>query len=475
MTDFSKANSMGEESISRLLWRFSLPATVAMAVTASYNAVDAAFVGRLGSEAIAALSVAFPAQMVFGALAIGTGVGAASLISRSLGAGKPEEARATVGQVVLLSLGFGILLTIVGRFFLEPMLLLFGATPEILPFCAEYMSVITDGALLLFLSFMLAHTIRAEGNAIFPMAVLITSSVVNIILDPIFIFVLKMEIRGAAIATILAKVVNIACYLWYYLSGRSALKISLRHLRPCSNIILEIYKIGLPTILIQISFNTSLIVANRILGSFGHIPIAVMGMVMRLQQFATMPVIGLNHGLLPIIGFNFGANKFTRIRDAVIKGLSVGIIFGTVAGLAFFLFPGLFLRIFTDEKMLLQEGAIALRIMVLMYPLIGVPLISGALFQGIGKGSPALLLALLRQFLLYIPLILLLLRPFGLTGIWVAAPLADFLTFLIALTMVSSELKRQGIPLYNGTPFFRRNRLSCRCASSPAQRHGEGD
>ena len=449
MTDFSKANSMGEESIGRLLWRFSLPATVAMAVTASYNVVDAAFVGRLGSQAFAALSVAFPAQMIFGALAIGTGIGAASLIARSLGAGDPEGAQVAVGQVIMLSLSLGFLLTLVGRFYLEPMLVLFGATPEILPFCIEYMSVITDGAVLLFTSFMLAHTIRAEGNAIFPMTVLIASAVTNIILDPIFIFGLRMGIRGAAIATLLAKVVNVVLYLWYYLGGKSVLKISGRHLRPHGRIILEIYSVGLPTILIQVSFNTSLIIANKVLGGFGHVSIAVMGIVMRLQQFATMPVIGMNQGLLPIIGYNYGAKKYPRIREAVIKGLVTAVLFGAAAGLAFLTFPGIFLRIFTDEKVLLQEGAVALRIMVLMFPLIGVPLISGALFQGVGKGLPALLLALLRQFLLYIPLILLLLRPFGLIGIWAAAPLADFLTFLIAIILVSGELKRQGIPLYN--------------------------
>lgn len=449
MSNFSQANHMGEESIGRLLWRFSLPATVAMAVTASYNVVDAAFVGRLGSKAFAALSVAFPAQMIFGAIAIGTGIGAASLIARSLGAGEPEGAQIAVGQVVTLSLCLGALLTLAGRLYLEPMLVLFGATPEILPYCVEYMSVITDGAVLLFTSFMLAHTIRAEGNAIFPMTVLIASAVTNIVLDPIFIFALNMGIRGAAIATLLAKVVNVVFYLWYYLGGKSALKIYWRHLRPHGKTILEIYKVGLPTILIQASFNSSLIIANKVLGSFGHVPIAVMGIVMRLQQFATMPVIGMNQGLLPIIGYNYGAKKYPRIREAVIKGLIAATLFGAAAALCFLLLPSLFLRIFTDEKILLQEGAAALRIMVLMYPLIGVPLISGAFFQGIGKGLPALILALLRQFLLYVPLILLLSRPFDLTGIWAAAPLADFLTFVIAMPMISHELGRQGIPLYS--------------------------
>ena len=451
MDNLSRAREMGTEKISKLLWRFSLPATVAMAVTASYNVVDAAFVGRLGSEAIAALSVAFPAQMIFGAIAIGTGVGAASLISRSLGSGKPEEARATIGQVVLLSLVLGFALTLAGRLYLEPMLVFFGATPDIIAPSAEYMSVIADGAILLFSSFMLAHTIRAEGNAILPMTVLIASALTNIALDPIFIFVLNMGIRGAAIATLLAKVVNVACYLWYYLGGKSTLKITLKHLRPSAKIILEIYQVGLPTILIQVSANISLIVANKILGAFGHIPIAVMGMIMRLQQFAILPVIGINHGLLPIIGYNYGAKKHPRVREALIKGLGAAVIFGAAAGICFLAFPALFLRIFTGETALLQEGAVALRITVLMYPLIGIPFISGAFFQGIGKGTPALLLALLRQFLIYIPLIFLLPLRFGLNGIWSATPLADFLTFITAVLLVARELKLHDIPLYRST------------------------
>ena len=451
MDNLSRAREMGTEKISKLLWRFSLPATVAMAVTASYNVVDAAFVGRLGSEAIAALSVAFPAQMIFGAIAIGTGVGAASLISRSLGSGKPEEARATIGQVVLLSLVLGFALTLAGRLYLEPMLVFFGATPDIIAPSAEYMSVIADGAILLFSSFMLAHTIRAEGNAILPMTVLIASALTNIALDPIFIFVLNMGIRGAAIATLLAKVVNVACYLWYYLGGKSTLKIALKHLRPNAKIILEIYQVGLPTILIQVSANISLIVANKILGAFGHIPIAVMGMIMRLQQFAILPVIGINHGLLPIIGYNYGAKKHPRVREALIKGLGAAVIFGAAAGICFLAFPVLFLRIFTGEAALLEKGAAALRITVLMYPLIGIPFISGAFFQGIGKGTPALLLALLRQFLLYIPLIFLLPLRFGLNGIWSATPLADFLTFITAVLLVARELKLHDIPLYRST------------------------
>ena len=215
-------SSMGEEKISTLLVRFSLPATLAMLVNASYNIIDTVFVGRLGSAAIAALSVSFPIQMLLGAIAIGTGVGAGSLISRSLGADKLEEAATAGGQVITLSLLFGLFSTLAGLFYLRPLLITFGATPEILELTVSYMAVIANGAVFLFMIMMLNHVIRAEGNAMLPMIVMIVSAVANIILDPIFIFTLGMGVRGAAVATILAKIIGVVILLHYFLTKKSA-------------------------------------------------------------------------------------------------------------------------------------------------------------------------------------------------------------------------------------------------------------
>ena len=443
----SQAASMGEDAISRLLLRFALPATLAMAVMASYNIVDTYFVGKLGPEAIAALSVSFPVQMLLGALGIGTGIGAGSLISRSLGADKPENATIAAGQVMLLALVFGLGATLLGHFYLRPMLLLFGATPEILELTMDYMSVIAQGAIMLFLIMMLNHIVRAEGNAILPMWVMIISALSNIIMDPIFIFSLGMGIRGAAIATVLAKIIGVVILLWYFLSGKSALNVRLKDLRPNGRIILEIYKVGLPALLMQISGNISLILANRILRDFGFLPIAVMGLMVRFQMFAFMPVIGIAQGMLPIIGYNFGAKKYLRIREVMIKGAGAGTVLVTLAGLSLFLFPRFFLRIFSSQEELLALGTYAVRIMVLMYPLLGLQITSVIFFQAIGRGTQSLLLSLLRQFLLYIPFIFLLPRFFDLTGIWAATPLADLLAFLVTTTLVAREFRTLGIPI----------------------------
>lgn len=442
------ATSMGEDNITSLLIRFSMPATMAMLVTASYNIVDTIFVGRLGSAAIAALSVSFPIQMMLSAVAVGTGVGAGSLISRSLGAEKREDASAAAGQVLFLSLIFGLCVALVGFLYLRPLLVLFGATATILELTVDYMLVITTGAIMLFLISSLNPVIRAEGNAIVPMIAMIASSAVNIILDPIFIFVLGMGVRGAAVATIIAKIVGVGIMLWFYLARRSTLNVRLSSILPNWRIILEIYRVGLPTLLIQISNNMGLIVVNRVLGNYGDVSIAVMGLMSKIKIFAIIPVYGIAQGLLPIIGYNFGASKYLRIREAMLKGSVVGTVFITLAGLALYISPGSFLRVFSSDPELLDIGIFALRIMVLMYPLMFVNIACVTFFQAIGKGTPALWLSLLRQFILYIPFIFIMPRFFGLTGIWMSTPVADLLAFVVTLAVVFREFAHIGIPIF---------------------------
>lgn len=441
------AAQMGEESITRLLFRFSLPATVGMLVMATYNVVDTIFVGRLGSQAIAALSVAFPIQMLLGAVGIGTGVGAASLISRSLGAGNKAEAESAAGQVISMALIFGLLTALVGLFYLRPLLLYLGTMPEIMDLTEDYMFVIAVGSVMFFLIMILNNIVRAEGNPLLSMKVMIISSVLNIGLDPVFIFLLDMGVQGAAVATVLSKIAGVIMMLYYFFAGKSVLKLSLSCLKLRWGTIKNIYVVGFPAMLLQLSINVSLLVANNILAAYGHIPIAVMGLVFRLQMFAIMPVLGISQGLLPIIGFNFGAGKLKRIREALLKGMGISVACIMLAGLALLLAPAFFLRLFSTEKELLSIGIPALRIMVLMFPLVGVQIVSSIFFQAIGKGLPSLILSLLREIMLYVPFVLIMPSLYGLTGVWMARPMSDLLAFLVTFFLISRELKRQGIPL----------------------------
>ncbi|NLZ38940.1 MAG: MATE family efflux transporter [Firmicutes bacterium] len=443
----NEAARLGEESIGKLLWRFSLPATLASAVNASYNIIDTIFVGGLGSDAIAALSIALPMQMVMGAIGIGTGVGAASLISRSLGAKKEEDANTAGGQVLILALFVGLLSTLIGRLYLEELLVFFGATEEIIDLARSYMAVIIDGAVMLYLMWIMNNIIRAQGNAVIPMIAMIASALTNIILDPIFIYSFEMGVSGAALATVIAKIVGVAIELQYLLRNKGIIKINLQHFKPSFRIIKEIYRVGLPSMLMHIANDTSIIVANRVLRSYGYVPIAVRGLTQRLQMFAIMPARGISQGLVPIIGYNFGAQKYDRVREAMLKACAIGACFTTAAGIAYFVAPGFFLSIFNSDPELLAIGVKAVRIVVVMYPLMGIQAISTTFFQAIGNGVPALFLSLLRRLILYMPLVLLLPSIFDLNGIWLAAPISDFLAFAITLYLVAREFKKYDIPL----------------------------
>ena len=407
--------------------------------------------GGLGSDAIAALSIALPMQMVMGAIGIGTGVGAASLISRSLGAKKDEDANTAGGQVLVVALFLGLLSTLIGRLYLDEMLVFFGATEEIIDLAQSYMVVIIDGAVMLYLMWVMNNIIRAQGNAIIPMIAMIASAVTNIILDPVLIYNFNMGVGGAALATVIAKVVGVAIELQYLLRKKGILRISLKHFTPSFRIIKEIYRVGLPSMLMHIANDTSIIVANRVLGTYGYVPIAVRGLTQRLQMFAIMPARGISQGLVPIIGYNFGAGKYDRIREAMLKACAVGACFTTIAGISYFVAPRFFLSIFNSDPELLAIGAKAVRIVVVMYPLMGIQAISTTFFQATGNGVPALFLSLLRRLILYMPLVLLLPSIFDLNGIWLAAPVSDLLAFSITVFMVGREFKKYGIPLFKKT------------------------
>lgn len=450
----NNAARMGEESISRLLLQFSLPATAGMLVMATYNIVDTIFVGMLGSEAIAALSIAFPFQMLLGALGIGTGVGAASLIARSLGAGQKDVATQAVGQVISLSLLYGLIFALAGFFFLDHLLILFGATPDILALTGEYVVVITAGSVMFFLIMSLNNVVRGEGNPKLSMYVMVISALMNIVLDPIFIFLLGMGVQGAAVATVLAKICGVAIMLRYFLSGKGEITINLRCLKPRLNIIRKIYVIGFPAMVLQISTNFSLIIANNILAFYGHLAIAALGLIFRLFMFALMPVIGIAQGLMPIIGFNYGAGQTERIREALMKGVIISVIIASFFGTIYFSFPRLFLSIFTREADLIALGSQALRIMVVMFPLVGAQIVFTTYFQGVGKGLPSLVLSILREVIFFIPLLLLLSMLLGLNGVWLSRPVSDLLAFLVTFFLIKRELKNQGISLLDKNSIF---------------------
>lgn len=439
---------MGEESINKLLFRFSLPSTISMGVLATYNLADTFFVGRLGSEALAALSLAFPLQLMLASVAIGGGVGTASLISRSLGAGNKREAETAVGQIMGLAIILGLAAAVLGYFFLDYVLMLFGAGPEIFDLTREYLLVITTGAVSVFLMMTLNHAVRSMGEPVFSMKVLITSALSNIALDPLLIYTAGLGVQGAAVATVTARFLGVLILLHFFLSGKAPLQLRFSDLRPRWYYVVQIYRIGFAGMLLPFSRNLSQVLANIILlAPFGHIPVAVLGVFFRLQMLVFMPSVGVGQGLLPLIGYNFGANNLYRVRETLIKGFSVMTLYITFISILFFAFPEFMMSVFSPDEEVITMGTHALRIMVVMFPVTGIHMASAFFFQAIGKSAPSLLMSLLREIMLFMPILLILSTTIGLTGVWVARPVSDFLASAISLLLISRELSRQGIPL----------------------------
>jgi len=447
----NRAEAMGRGPIWRLLLRFSGPAIVSMIVAATYNIVDAIFVGRLGPEALGALTIAFPVMLIFMAILMGTGVGAASLISRRLGAGDREGTNRVAGVAITLTILLGTLMTIVVLPNLETLLRLFGASGSVLPLAKSYMSILATFAVVNAFSLIIGTIIRAEGNPILPATAMIVSAIINIALDPVLIFGLgpipAMGVAGAATATVIGRSVGAVIFLVYFISGRTSYRFRPSYFLPRLRILIEIYRVGFASMVRMSAMSVVMALANRTAASFGIISLAVLGVMFRLARFVFMVNMGLGQGALPLIGYNFGAKQKERVGEIVTKAGLAGFIWGVLCWLIFMLFPSQVMSIFNTEPQFLLEGTQALRIFVLFFFAVGFQMVASFFFQGIGKGLPSLVLASARQVIFLVPGLLIFPRMFGLAGLWVAFPVADALSIVLTLIWTSIEFRRQGIHL----------------------------
>lgn len=443
-----RSTMLANQKIGKLLYNLSMPAIVAMLVQALYNVVDAIFVGRaVGPIGISGIAVVFPIQLLVMALAQTIGVGGASLISRRMGAGDQNGAGLTFGNMLILAEVLGIALLFFCVSVTEPVLRLFGTTQEIMPAAKAYFQIIALSFPLMTLLMCTNNAVRAEGNAKVAMAVMLVGAILNILLDPLFIFVFGMGIRGAAVATVVAHFIAGCFLIGYFVSGRSEIPMGLKFLRLNKAIIKEIMAVGSATLARfgAMSFTTALL--NNTLGVLGGAnAIAAFGIVFRILCFIFMPLMGLSQGLQPIIGFNYGAKNILRVRQSL-KLANISATSVALGGsLILIIFPETILGIFSDDVALIQTSRNALKYMVIGLPLIGYQMIGSGLFQALGKPVPALLLALLRQVLVLIPLILILPKFWGLDGIWLAFPIADGLSFLLTVIMVIAVMKSLPAP-----------------------------
>lgn len=447
----TRSDMLAFEKIGRLLFKLSVPAIIGMMVQGLYNLVDTIFVGRFtGTLGIGGITIAFPIQMILMGIGITIGIGGASLISRRLGERRREEARLTLGNMVSLSLVSGVLCTVAGLALLEPLLIVFGATDTLIPIATDYIVVILLGSPAITFSMVASSAARAEGNAKVAMNTMLIGALLNIALDPVFIVVLDQGVRGAAIATVLSMVASCLFLLRYYTSGRSEISIGFHQMRLKGAIVKEIFAIGISDFARTAAMSlTSALYNNLLRGLGGELSIATFGVLFRVISFVFMPMIGIAQGAQPILGFNYGAGQFGRVRKSLRLANRSATAISIVGFAIFMVFPAPILRVFSNDPALIDMGTNAMRILVAGFPLIGYQNIGTSLFQAIGKAKPAVFLALSRQVLFLIPLVVILSRLFGLTGIWISFPAADVIAFGVTLFMVRRELgrfPRQGEP-----------------------------
>ncbi len=443
---------MGTAPVGRLLLQFSLPALVGMLVSATYNIVDTAFVGRLGHEAIAALTLVWPVQLVMMAVSLGVGVGANSLIARSLGAGDHAAANRAGAQAILLSLVSGLVMMFVVLTWTDPILRLLGARPDTIGLSRDYIRTIVWGATTVFFPMVANNLIRAEGNPNLSMAIMIAGAVTNVVLDPLLIFGIgpfpAMGVGGAALATVIAQTLSTVLYVAYFISRASGYHFHPREFAPAPRLWSRIYAVGLPSMTIQLSGSVVTAVANNTVVRFGSMPLAASGVMFRLFSLAVMPCLGIGQGALPLIGYNFGARQRGRVRAVLVKaGLAATALTASFSVLLL-LFPRLFVGLFSRDPVFTALAARALRIGATCFAGVGVSVIATSFFQGIGRALPAMLLSLTRQLILYLPALLILSRLFGLTGFWAALPVSDGLAAVAALVWTVVTLRRLGVPLF---------------------------
>ena len=406
--------------------------------------VDTIFVGQwIGVLAIAAITVVLPIAFLISSIGMGIGIGGSSIISRALGANNPEKAFLTFGNQICLTVILAILFVVLGNIFSVSILNLFGAKGEILPIASEYFGVIIYGVPFLAFAMMGNPTIRAEGKPKFAMYAMMVPSVLNILLDILFIKYFNWGMYGAGLATSISYASCGLYILYFFLSSKSELQIIPKNFKLDFKIVQEIAKLGGVSIVRQGAISILMIVLNYSLYTYGgEISIAVFGIINRVMMFALSPVLGVSQGFLPVAGFNIGAKKNDRVKETIKKSIYFGSILGTLVFIGIVIFKEQIIWIFTNDATLLEKTPDAMLVVFLVTPIVTMQLIGSAYFQAAGKAMPALLLTLLKQGIFLIPLAYFLPIYYGIDGVWWSFPIADSLATIITVLVLKREVSK---------------------------------
>lgn len=435
---------MGTENIGKLLMQYAVPAIIAMTASSLYNMVDSIFIGHgVGTMAISGLALTFPLMNLAAAFGSLVGVGAATLISVKLGQKDYDTAQRVLGNVFVLNILLGVAFTVIVMAFLDPILYFFGGSDETVGYARDYMYIILLGNTITHLYLGLNAVLRSSGHPQKAMYATIATVIINTILDPVFIYGFGWGIRGAAIATIVAQIISLMWQLWIFSSKEELLHFHRGIFRLKRKIVFDSLAIGMSPFLMNMAACFIVILINQGLKKYGgDLAIGAFGIVNRLVFIIVMIVMGLNQGMQPIAGYNFGAKQYERVT----KTLKLTIIyatgvttFGFIIGM---LFSDTVVGIFTSDAELIELSAKGLRIVVMFFPIIGFQMVTANFFQSIGMASKAIFLSLTRQMVVLLPCLLILPRFFGAAGVWYSMPISDLLASLIAGTMLVWQFRK---------------------------------
>jgi len=432
--EIKTANRLGVDPIGKLLIEFSLPAIVAMIATALYNVVDSIFVGRgVGPLALTAVTIAFPIMIMLMAFGMLVGIGATALVSIRLGQHKHDEAERILGTAVVSIVVMALVITACTLPFLDPILRFLGATPDVFEYAKQFTSIILIGSVFQFVSFGINNIIRAEGNPMISMGTMLFSAAVNTMLNPLFIFGFHWGVRGSALATVCTQILVSIYIIYHFTHGKSTLKLRMKYLRIEWPAFTKIVAIGLSPFLLQMAASVTTFLFNNYLIVYGgEMAVAAMGVINRSVMMLLMPIFGINQGSQPIIGYNFGAKKYDRVKKTLYNASIAATSICLVGYAAVQLFSRQIISLFNNDQELVAIGVHGIRIFLIMLPVIGIQIVITNYFQSVGKAGKAILLSLTRQVLFLIPLIIILPLFFKLDGIWMAGPIADTMASVLA-------------------------------------------
>ena len=440
-----RSKQLGEERIIKLVFKFSIPAIIGMLVNALYNVVDRIYIGHgVGSLGIGGITVSFPIMLILMAFSMLIGIGANSLVAIRLGQDRKDEAERIFCNAFVLLIVTSLTLSVLGLIFMESVLKLMGTSEQILPYAKDYLGIILLGAVFQSVGMGMNNFIRSEGNPKIAMGTMLIGAFTNIVLDPVFIFVFNLGMKGAAIATIISQAVSALWVMYYFIRGKSFLKLKLPYMKLKLTNIGKILALGVAPFAMQIASSVLNFIMNKGLNTYGgDTAVSGMGIVNSIVTLLIMPIFGINQGLQPIIGYNYGAEKYDRVKKAYGLGVLFATIIVVIGWVATRVFPEHLVYLFNKKDAdLIAFGVKAIKRNLIFLPIIGFQIVTSNYFQAVGKPKHSAFLGLSRQVIILIPALIILPKFFGLDGIIAAAPLADLLSSILTGLFITIEMRK---------------------------------